>query len=209
MDRLTPIVQTVLRCLTSNDKDLREVIPFVSEEEIWDKSKANALAKTIVCIQATWFCAQCIVRIAQQMPISLLELHTFAHAICALLVYVLWWSKPLDVQEPTIIDVSQSDTARNVCALAWSGPQAPVPHLRRVSPMDNRLWKSMLDQLHLFPQGLARYHLGDGPLIASSQTPRPTRAMCAQNIALKRPLALEQPPANFAGLDSGQMSPRI
>ncbi|KAL9626448.1 MAG: hypothetical protein Q9204_007298, partial [Flavoplaca sp. TL-2023a] len=204
VDRLTPNVQTVLHCLTSHDKDLRGVIPFVSEEEIWDKSKANALAKTIVCIQATWFCAQCIARIAQQMPISLLELNTFAHAVCALLVYILWWSKPLDVQEPTVIDVGQSDTARNVCALAWSGPLAPVAHLRRVSPMDNPL-----DQLHPILQGSAHYHLGDGPLIASSQTPRPTQAMYAQNIALKRVLALEQPPANFVGLDSEQISPRI
>ncbi|KAL8980024.1 MAG: hypothetical protein Q9205_004780 [Flavoplaca limonia] len=122
MDKFTPNVLAVLQCLSSHDKDLREVIPFVSEEEIWDKSKANALAKTTVCIQATWFCAQCIARIAQQMPTSLLELHTVAHAVCALLVYILWWSKPLDVQEPTVIDVGQSDTARNVCALAWSGP---------------------------------------------------------------------------------------
>ncbi|KAI4271095.1 MAG: hypothetical protein LQ337_006254 [Flavoplaca oasis] len=205
VDRLTPNVQTVSNCLTSHVKDLREVIPFVSEEEIWDKSKANALAKTIVCIQATWFCAQCIARVAQQMPISLLELNTFAHAVCALMVYILWWwSKPLDVQEPTVIDVGQSDTARNVCALAWLGPQAPVPHLRRVSPMDN-----LLDGLRLNLQGSADYHLGDGPLIGLSQMPRPTRAMYAENIALKRPLALEQRPAKFAGLDPGQMSPRL
>ena len=204
VDRLTPNVQTILHCLISHDKDLREVIPFVSEEEIWDKSKANAFAKAIVCVKATWFCTQCIARIAQQMPISLSELRTVAHAVCALLVYILWSSKPLDVQEPTVIDVGQSDTARNICALAWSGPQAPVPHLRRVSPMDN-----LLDQLHPILQGSANHNLGDGPLIASSQTPRPTRAMYAQTIALERLLALEQPPANFAGLDSGQMSPPL
>ena len=40
----------------------REVIPNVSEEEIKSKSKANGLAKALVCIQALWFIAQCLTR---------------------------------------------------------------------------------------------------------------------------------------------------
>ncbi|ORX97347.1 hypothetical protein BCR34DRAFT_167146 [Clohesyomyces aquaticus] len=35
-----------------------EHIPNISEAEIRDKSKADGLAKTLVCIQATWFCVQ-------------------------------------------------------------------------------------------------------------------------------------------------------
>lgn len=211
VDRLTPNVMAVLGCLTSQDKDLREVVPFVSEEEIWDKSKANGLAKSIVCIQAAWFCAQCIARIAQGMPVSLLELNTFAHAVCALLVYILWWSKPLDVQEPTVVDIGQSDTARNICAFAWSGPQAPVPHMRRVSPMDNRLWKRLLDQIGLFLKGSAHFHLGDGPLTlsGSSQGSQRSRVHYAQNVELRRPLVLGERPRTFEGLDTQQMDSRI
>jgi hypothetical protein len=33
----------------------------------------------------------------------LLELNTFGHAICTLLIYLLWWDKPLDVEQPTLI----------------------------------------------------------------------------------------------------------
>ena len=40
----------------------REVIPNLSEEEIKSKSKANGLAKALVCIQALWFMAQCLTR---------------------------------------------------------------------------------------------------------------------------------------------------
>ena len=40
----------------------REVIPNISEEEIKSKSKANGLAKALVCIQALWFIAQCLTR---------------------------------------------------------------------------------------------------------------------------------------------------
>ena len=41
--------------------------------EIDDRSKANALAKAIVCAQAGWFIVQCLSRLAVSSPISLLE----------------------------------------------------------------------------------------------------------------------------------------
>ena len=37
-------------------------LPDLSKEEIRSKSKASALAKALVCIQALWFIAQCITR---------------------------------------------------------------------------------------------------------------------------------------------------
>ena len=79
------------------------ILEPLTEAQIKDKSKANALAKGIVCIQALWFIAQSISRLAQGLSISLLELNTAAHALCALLAYCLWWGKPLDIEEPTII----------------------------------------------------------------------------------------------------------
>ena len=39
-----------------------DFIPDLSEEEIQSKSKANGLAKSLVCIQASWFIAQCLSR---------------------------------------------------------------------------------------------------------------------------------------------------
>ena len=40
----------------------RDILPNLSKEEIKSKSKANAIAKTLVCAQALWFIAQCITR---------------------------------------------------------------------------------------------------------------------------------------------------
>jgi hypothetical protein len=80
-----------------------ELVPNISESEIRDKSNANGLGKALVCIQAFWFCLQCATRLCQRLEISLLELNTFAHAICALLMYLLWWDKPLDIEEPTLM----------------------------------------------------------------------------------------------------------
>lgn len=98
-DRLTISTEGV-QFLANLDPAL---IPQLSTVEIKDKSKASGMAKAFVCAQALWFCAQCVARLSQDLKISLLELNTFAHAMCTLLVYILWWDKPLDIEEPTII----------------------------------------------------------------------------------------------------------
>jgi hypothetical protein len=41
-------------------KHYPELIPIISEEAIQDKSKGNALAKTLVCLEALWFIIQTI-----------------------------------------------------------------------------------------------------------------------------------------------------
>ena len=45
-----------------NQEERQDDIPNLSKEEIKAKSKANELAKTLVCIQAFWFITQCITR---------------------------------------------------------------------------------------------------------------------------------------------------
>lgn len=77
------------------------LLPNLSREQIQDKSKADPLIKTLVCLQATWFCVQCIGRIASSLPLGLIELNTFAHALCTLLIYLLWWDKPVEIEQPT------------------------------------------------------------------------------------------------------------
>lgn len=94
-------------------KNRLDLIPNLSQADIRDKSKANGLAKTLVCLQAIWFCVQCIGRLSQRLTVCLLELNTFAHAICTLLIYVLWWDKPLDVEEPSLL---QGDSLKEVSA---------------------------------------------------------------------------------------------
>lgn len=66
-----------------------QLLPDISEEEVRDKSKGGSLTKSVACIQATWFCLSCIARISQKMPVSMLELNTFAHALCTVIVYIL------------------------------------------------------------------------------------------------------------------------
>jgi hypothetical protein len=90
-----------------------ELLPDMSKEQILDKSKADGFGKILACLQAIWFCTQCISRLATGLPITLLELNTFAHALCMLLAYAFWWSKPHDVNEPVLI---QGPAMHTICA---------------------------------------------------------------------------------------------
>ncbi|KAM0562393.1 hypothetical protein ACHAPJ_002083 [Fusarium lateritium] len=78
-------------------------LPDIDPLDIKDKSKADSLAKFIVLLQATWFLVQTLARIAQSLPISLLEVNTIGHVLCALVIYLLWWHKPREVSEPTVL----------------------------------------------------------------------------------------------------------
>ena len=100
-----------LRYLARKDSSL---VPDLSRAQIEDKSKASNFAKTLVCLQASWFCIQCLSRFGQRLPISLLEINTFAHALCTLIIYLMWWNKPQDIEEPSLV---QGEGARELCAL--------------------------------------------------------------------------------------------
>ena len=94
--------------LALNHKAVRIVarlawLPDISKEAIRDKSKADAFAKVLVMAQASWLILQCVMCVAHKMPVTALELNTLAHAICALLIYMIWWDKLLDINEPIIL----------------------------------------------------------------------------------------------------------
>jgi hypothetical protein len=72
-------------------------------DAINDKSKANLLAKGLAVLQVLWLVGQVIERKVAKLPVTLLEVHTLVHVFSALVMYLLWLSKPLDVAKPTIV----------------------------------------------------------------------------------------------------------
>ena len=74
--------------------------PTITVEEVEDRSKADGFSKTIVVGQTLWFVAQCLVRRAQNLDITLIELLTLSLAVLNGIMYYLWWHKPLDVRCP-------------------------------------------------------------------------------------------------------------
>jgi hypothetical protein len=65
--------------------------------------QSSGIVKIIACVQAAWFCSQCIARMSSGLAISPLELNTFAHCVSAFFIYGFWWHKPYDVTSHTFI----------------------------------------------------------------------------------------------------------
>ncbi|KAF2688347.1 hypothetical protein K458DRAFT_384531 [Lentithecium fluviatile CBS 122367] len=90
------------------------LLPEIPLPTIADKSKADAIAKTLVCVQAAWFLIQCIARAAKGLPVTSLEVHVLAHVACAFAIYAVWWGKGYDVGAPMVVD---GEDARDLGAL--------------------------------------------------------------------------------------------
>lgn len=101
-------------------------LPDLSITEIKDKSKADGIAKALVCLQATWMVVQTICRAAFQQPVTLLEVNTIGHVFCAFIIYLLWWHKPRDVRAATVL---QGRDMASLCSYMYmcsrvSGPKS-------------------------------------------------------------------------------------
>ena len=79
------------------------LIPDIPVEEIRDRSKADGLAKALLVWQVLWFCVNSGIRLAQKLPLSLLEVATIAHGLSTLITYGFWWEKPLNVKGTMLI----------------------------------------------------------------------------------------------------------
>ena len=84
--------------------------PTITEKEIQDRSKADALSKTLVIGQTTWFMLQCAARAVQGLDITQLELLTVALAFLNARMYSCWWNKPLDVGVPIPVHLLGADS---------------------------------------------------------------------------------------------------
>lgn len=77
--------------------------PEVRDDDIAARSKADWLVKVLALVQILWFVVQMIGRAIQDLDITTLELFTQAIVLCAIVMYVLWWEKPYDVQQPIVM----------------------------------------------------------------------------------------------------------
>jgi len=71
--------------------------------------------------------ASCIMRLVSSLPISLLELNAMGHAACALCIYAMWWEKPLDIDEPTLV---QGYRAEMLLAYMWMSSKVGAEGLK-------------------------------------------------------------------------------
>ncbi|KAF9470693.1 hypothetical protein BDN70DRAFT_981818 [Pholiota conissans] len=72
--------------------------PALTEKEIQDRSKGDALSKGLAVGQTSWFVVQCIARHIEGLNVTGLEITTAALAVFNATIYFFWWNKPLDVR---------------------------------------------------------------------------------------------------------------
>lgn len=84
-------------------KGLLPKLPYITLEEINDKSKFDSLVRAITVVQITWMVIQIIIRAFRSLAISQLEVSVLAFATCAIIIYGINWEKPKAVQVPITI----------------------------------------------------------------------------------------------------------
>lgn len=108
--------------------------PRVSTKDIWDKSKADDLVKTNVCIQICWLMITIVARAIQKLAITTIELATVSIVFCTVATYFCWFHKPADVTTPIELHIPSSTADILVAA----GDVASKPyHMTPLNFVDN------------------------------------------------------------------------
>ena len=91
-----------LHPLLAEDLTRDDIYSFTmpTQAEIEDRGKSDWLAKSLVLLQTSWFVIQCIARCIEHLPLTHLEIITFAYAAMNFVIYIFWWNKPLNVNRP-------------------------------------------------------------------------------------------------------------
>lgn len=78
-------------------------MPTITEEEIWDKSKADTLSKVLTLSQASWLTIQLLGRAILRLPTTTLELSAAAIVFCTFGTFICWLRKPSDVKNGIVV----------------------------------------------------------------------------------------------------------
>ncbi|KAI5790941.1 hypothetical protein FPQ18DRAFT_378949 [Pyronema domesticum] len=84
---------------------------ILDDKTVTDRSKADSLAKLLVCAQAFWVVINIIAQKASGLPSTLIELNVVVHVVVNVVVYGFWWNKPLSVQSSIILNPGVDDNA--------------------------------------------------------------------------------------------------
>ncbi|KAK8209678.1 hypothetical protein IWZ01DRAFT_551630 [Phyllosticta capitalensis] len=112
------------------------LLPNITNDQVSEKSKANTAAKVLVCIQASWFLVQAVARLAQKLPLTLLEVHVLTHVLCALAMYFCWVDKPYDAETPVVVTDEQVKDLVSLFVLDAGGTESIQDRLMRPISMD-------------------------------------------------------------------------
>lgn len=80
-----PLDATTIKRFARNGHHIK-----VRKSEIADRSKSTIATKLLIFVQVFWMYLQCVVRRRQDLPMSLLELHTAGVVIFCMAMSIAW-----------------------------------------------------------------------------------------------------------------------
>ncbi|TFK62807.1 hypothetical protein BDN72DRAFT_827179, partial [Pluteus cervinus] len=95
--------EELLKAVQDNKVNLNSL--KITKKAIEDHSKGDFVSKGIAILQTLWFVLQCIVRLAQGLVLTELEIATLSFALFNAVVYAAWWHKPLNVRSMTPVTI--------------------------------------------------------------------------------------------------------
>ena len=175
-------------------------LPQISKEDIVDKSKADNLSKMLSILQALWMFAQIVGRLIVKLPVTLLEVNTLAHIICALIIYILWWDKPKLINEPTKLrgDWVAPITAYMYMSSQISGWRSMKPGVLKKSWIDPELSILAFDP----PETEAARMKSSMPVLDNKSTKKPLQAINTRSVTTS------SVPRLSPSTDRGSFTPR-
>ncbi len=132
-----------------HEPNLVKNLVAISAETIEDKSNGDALSKTFSILQISWFIVQCIARAIRHLPITLLEMTAIAFAGLSMILYFLWWYKPLNVKYQISLDGSE-----------WKPTPATNDSEESASPVNPSLAEWATRRWGLFTEWIAHTTIG-------------------------------------------------
>lgn len=75
----------------------------MSEADIQERSKSDALTKILALLQSPWLVIQRLARATRGLANTQLELATMAFVLCAAAMYIWWWDKPFRMERRFIL----------------------------------------------------------------------------------------------------------
>ncbi|PYI01415.1 hypothetical protein BO78DRAFT_401318 [Aspergillus sclerotiicarbonarius CBS 121057] len=80
--------------------------PRITEDDINDRNKSDAVSRVIAVCQALWLLINCAIRVAQGLALTTLELTTISFVIVFLVTSFCWRFKPSDITSTVTVIVN-------------------------------------------------------------------------------------------------------
>ncbi|KAJ5710194.1 hypothetical protein N7493_009786 [Penicillium malachiteum] len=125
--------------------------PDLDTADIKDKSKSDSLARMITIGQAAWFFINCIIRVAQNLFLTTLELTTLSFILIFFVTSFCWQHKPKDISRAMILKTpTPIALIRSKYHPRPEEPwyQTPLDFLSREEWVIARLWRYYVQILH-------------------------------------------------------------